>query len=120
MFRPIETYENVIHSPEKVTSEELDALKNRRKIEKQMILDLELHSDPSFEEESKQGHPPKWYMISCDWLFKWKCFVSNKISKNAMTNPNVVNEIRTSRNTKIGILPPGPISNQGLFVNECS
>ena len=22
-----------------------------------------------------------WYMISSDWLFKWKCFVTNKISK---------------------------------------
>ena len=53
MFRPIETYENIIHSPEKVTSEELDSLKNRRKIEKQMILDLELNSDPSYEEENK-------------------------------------------------------------------
>ena len=54
-----------------------------------MILDLELHSDPTNEEESKQGYPTKWFMVSCDWLFKWKCFVSNKVSKNAMPNTNV-------------------------------
>ena len=57
-------------------------------------------------------------MISCDWLFKWKCFVSNKVSKTAMTNPNMQNEIRMSQNQRIGILPPGPISNHCLFVNE--
>ena len=83
-----------------------------------MILDLELHSDPTNEEESKQGYPTKWFMVSCDWLFKWKCFVSNKVSKNAMPNTNVQNEIRTSLNQRIGILPPGPISNHCLFVNE--
>ena len=30
-------------------------------------------------------------MISSDWLFKWKCFVTNKIYKNA--NPNIMLEI---------------------------
>jgi len=88
IFRPIETYENIIHNPTAISNEEAEALKNRRKIEKQMILDLELNSDPS-EEEAKHGYPQKWYMVSCDWLFKWKCFVSNKVSKTAMTNPNV-------------------------------
>ena len=34
VFRPIETYENVIHNPDKVTPEELEAIKSRRKIEK--------------------------------------------------------------------------------------
>ena len=89
-FRPIETYENIIHAPEHITHEEVEALKNRRKIEKQMILDLELNSDPGEDEESKRkGYPQRWYMISCDWLFKWKCFVSNKVSKTAMTSSNV-------------------------------
>ena len=53
VFRPIETYDNIIHSPESVTIEEIEALKNRRKIEKQMILDLELNSEPGYDEESK-------------------------------------------------------------------
>ena len=57
-----------------------------------------------------------WYMISSDWLFKWKCFVTNKVSKTA--NANVVKEIRLSTNNRIGILPPGPIANYTLFVHD--
>ena len=34
VFRPLETYDNVLHKPAKVTSDEIDALKMRRKIEK--------------------------------------------------------------------------------------
>ena len=30
IFRPIETYDNIIHNPEKVTGAELEALKSRR------------------------------------------------------------------------------------------
>lgn len=33
-FRPLETFENLLHKPEKATSDEVDALKLRRKIEK--------------------------------------------------------------------------------------
>ena len=33
-----------------------------------------------------------WYMISSDWLFKWKCFVTNKISK--AVNQNILHEIK--------------------------
>ena len=57
-----------------------------------------------------------WFMISSDWLFKWKCFVTNKISKTA--NQNLVQEIRQSSNSRIGILPPGPITNFTLFVQD--
>ena len=34
IFRPIETYDNILHRPEKVTSDEIESLKLRRKIEK--------------------------------------------------------------------------------------
>ena len=33
-FRPLETYDNLLHRADKVTSDEIDALKMRRKIEK--------------------------------------------------------------------------------------
>ena len=89
VFRPIETYENVIHNPEFVTTDELEALKSRRKIEKQMILDLELHSEPISQDKNRRDLNKKWFMVSCDWLFKWKCFVSNKISKSAMPNNTI-------------------------------
>ena len=44
-FRPIETYDNILHKPEAFTEKELEALKLRRKIEKQIILDLELNGE---------------------------------------------------------------------------
>ena len=96
-FRPLETYPNLLHRPDKAAGEEIDALKLRRKIEKQIILDLELNGvDDQKSEAAKQARKDKirdhWYMISSDWLFKWKCFVTNKVSKTA--NQNVVKEIR--------------------------
>lgn len=116
MFRPLEAYPNVLHRPEKVTEEEIDALKLRRKIEKQIILDLELNGEETFKKDAKPPVKPKkdhWFMISSDWLFKWKSFVTNKISK--AVNPKILHEIRKSSNNNIGILPPGPITNYTLF-----
>lgn len=73
VFRPLETYQNILQRPEKVTTAEINALENRRKQEKQIILDLEYKAaGDSEEEEAKQE---RWYIISSEWLFKWKCFV---------------------------------------------
>ena len=97
LFRPLETYDNILHRPDKVTEHEIEALKLRRKIEKQIILDLELNGEESpnkVEPKQKLGKSPvkdPWYMISSDWLFKWKCFVTNKISK--AVNQNILQEI---------------------------
>lgn len=55
-------------------------------------------------------------MISSDWLFKWKCFVTNKISK--AVNQNILQEIHQSSNSRIGILPPGAITNFKLFEQD--
>lgn len=55
-------------------------------------------------------------MISSDWLFKWKCFVTNKISK--AVNQNILQEINQSSNNRIGILPPGAITNFKLFEQD--
>ena len=92
VFRPLETYDNVLHRPDKVTTDEVEALKLRRKIEKQIILDLELNGEEGgvkklADGKHKQGARDPWYMISSDWLFKWKCFVTNKISKGV--NPHI-------------------------------
>ena len=56
-----------------------------------------------------------WFMISSDWLYRWKCFVSNKHSHKQQVyhDPSIV--ISKSENERIGILPPGPISNESLF-----
>jgi hypothetical protein len=60
-------------------------------MEKQMILDKDIVSqededdDEGVEEEDENSDKKKkmWFMISGDWLFQWKCFISNKISSSA-------------------------------------
>ena len=96
-----------MHQPDEVTYEEIVALKNRRKLEKELILNAE-----KVGEETKES-PENFYMISNEWLFRWKSFVTNKISKPP--SQEIVETIRKSPNSKIGILPPGPITNNSLF-----
>lgn len=61
-------YKNILHNPLKATDEEIDALNQRRKKEKQLVLDKD--QDKTAEK--------CWFMVSSDWLFQWKCFISNK------------------------------------------
>lgn len=104
-----------------MTTDEIDALKLRRKIEKQIILDLELNGEDlnrAKKDRKREVNKTKdyWFMISSDWLFKWKCFVTNKISK--AVNQDILHEINQSLNSRIGILPPGPITNYTLFEQD--
>jgi hypothetical protein len=48
-----------------------------------------------------------WYIISSDWLSEWKAFIFNKPYKSSI--------VHISANKKVGVLPPGPISNHTLF-----
>ena len=54
-------------------------------------------------------------MISSNWLFQWKSFVSNKIQPLGASQ-GAIDQVRISENEKIGILPPGQISNLDLFL----
>lgn len=71
-FRPMETYDNLLHRPDKVTQDEIEALKLRRKIEKQSILDLEISGTEQKKDDAaaskKDNGRDLWYMISSDWL----------------------------------------------------
>ena len=113
-FRPLETYPNILTSPLtvffihtlfshiyiyisiilQVTNMEVEAVEFRRKEERQLISGLE-----------KEGG--EFYMINSKWLKEWKSFVFNK----AMGG-----DVSKSINKRIGIFPPGPISNHELFV----
>lgn len=60
-----------------------------------MILDKDIISQEEEDEpdDDEQGYDEDdldddkkkkmWFMISGDWLFQWKCFISNKISSSA-------------------------------------
>jgi hypothetical protein len=99
-------FKNLLHNPMNVNDEELSCLNERRKKEKQLILDRDLDN---------ASEKPLWFMISSEWLNQWKSFVSNKISSHLKVE-NKVENVRKSENSKIGILPPGPISNDDLFI----
>ena len=44
IFRPLEMYKNILHNPQKVTNEEIEALNQRRKKEKSLILERDTDS----------------------------------------------------------------------------
>jgi len=39
--------------------------------------------DSSDEDQKEKEKQERWYIIASDWLFKWKCFVQNKVSRQA-------------------------------------
>lgn len=100
---------NVLYSPLKASEEEIEALNKRRAMEKQLVLDRDIDSKGS----------KYWYMISSEWLYQWKCFISNKIKQPVEDAAHQSNQpqyiVRKSQNERIGVLPPGPISNYYLF-----
>jgi hypothetical protein len=59
-----------------------------------------------------------WFMVSGEWLFQWKCFISNKISSSAVISPEVKQKVQFSENKEIGILPPGPICNGDFLTRQ--
>jgi hypothetical protein len=56
-----------------------------------------------------------WFIISGDWLYQWKCFISNKISNSPGITQDQKNKVIFSENKDIGVLPPGPIYNDSFF-----
>jgi len=59
-------FKNLMFNPSKVTSYELNCLDQRRKMEKQMVLDQDLKDD---ESSSDSKDDKMWFIISSDWLF---------------------------------------------------
>ncbi len=99
-------FDNLICDPINVTDEEIQYLEERRKQEKAVILDKD-----TFQEGLE--HNKMWFIISSEWLYHWKCFVSNRLSTR--THHYSTSYVRQSQNSLIGILPPGPIFNEDLF-----
>lgn len=62
-------YKNILHDPMRATDEEIEAVDHRRTMEKNLILDR----------DNEDKDETAWYMISSEWLYSWKCFISNKV-----------------------------------------
>ena len=109
-FIPLTFFKNIVHSPDDVTPAEIKAVKARRKLERKLVIEAE-----------KAGHGLQsqsniWYMISNKWLYKWKSFVQNQVTlNNFFDNEEWAASVEISPNKKIGVLPPGMISNEEDF-----
>ena len=101
-------FKNILYNPPHlITDFEIEFMNKRRQMEISMIGD-------KFEEEKRRSLDDSWgeymvdkekyFIISCEWLQKWKSWVENK-------DPSL---------TVLGSLPPGPICNNQLYIGFSS
>ena len=76
----MEMFKNILYQPDKISDFELNFIDQRRKMEKALILDKDLSVNDEYSDN--EADDKLWFMISSDWLFQWKCFISNKISSS--------------------------------------
>jgi hypothetical protein len=107
-------FKHILHDPANVTDQELNFLDTRRKMEKQLILDKDVHE----EDDDQDSEKKMWFVISGDWLYQWKCFISNKVSNSPNITQEQKNKVSISTNEDIGVLPPGPIYNDFFFTRR--
>ena len=98
-FKPIELYPSFYHNKTNISKEELNILSKRRTTERKLIT----KNDSAYNQNNND-----WFIINSEWLSDWKMFVNNKRWDNAYG-------ARRSKNTNVGILDPGPITNNILL-----
>lgn len=109
LLRKIESFHNILTSPEEVSNEEIGLLNLRRK-EECKIFQQEINRSILKEEDK--------YAIDMEWFLLWKSFVMNDFSEKYISNCKK----NISINTAIGVLHPGPITNYSLLekgVKDC-
>ena len=112
-FRPLEMFKNLVNNPGTVTNFEVEYLKQRRTIEKQKIMEQDMEDLDDDKEED-----PMQFIISADWLYLWKCFISNRFVNSSKVSQQLKQKVQSSSNEVIGVLPPGPICNLSLFIGR--
>lgn len=101
-FRKIETFPNIIKYPTEITQEEIQLFQQRRALEKRIICGRDLLNINTIQSDEC------WYLISANWLKEWKAYIVNKPSKLSTV----------CSHPQIGVLPPGPITNNTLLMND--
>lgn len=92
-FRPLKSYLNLEKG--KVSAGEVAEIQLRREIEMDWINKLDENLQPDC-----------WYLINADWVNAWKAFVLNKSMRQRHSN------------SEVGVLPPGPIDNSSLLIEN--
>ncbi|CAI2362662.1 unnamed protein product [Moneuplotes crassus] len=101
IYKPLELYPSVFKSKSEITDGELEHLKQRGTEEK---LRMSANNQSLFDREEGRA----WYAVEAKWMYDWKMFVQNK-------RDSCVPSFKKSDIDRIGILDPGPISNNILF-----
>ena len=97
-FRPLEMFKNMLYHPDNISQFERGFLDARREMEKTLIMNQDEEAARHRNEENQT-----FYIISQDWLMKWKNWITNRRSKDGKSSV---------------CLPPGPICNTQLFYGK--
>ena len=98
-FKPLELYSSIFNNKSKISESDSENLDYRREKEKHRI-----NQQDSYRYERTET----WYAIDSQWTYDWKMFVNNQ--RNALAMGAKKSDIEG-----VGILDPGPISNNNLF-----
>lgn len=98
-FKPLELYPSVFKNRKKISEKEADQLEERRQIEK-----LRINQHDNY----RHGKNECWYVIDSAWIYDWRMFIENNRNLLAMGSKKADTE-------GVGVLDPGPISNNNLF-----
>lgn len=98
----LEAIPNILNSPKEARPQEIDVLITRRKEECK-----EFHEKFNSNRNLSEAN----YLVDIQWFLSWKCFVTNDLSEKHLPNSNK----NLSINPSIGVLSPGPITNEVLY-----
>ena len=101
-FRNVGAFPNIIYDPAGITEQEAGMFSKRRALEKKLICGRDLITSDLIKTDGC------WYLMSSEWLKEWKAFIFNKPRSNSIVIPY----------PEIGVLPPGPISNHTLLLED--
>jgi hypothetical protein len=108
-YRKLESYNNIIFNPFKITQNEIKELNTRRKHEIRVFQNL-LNKNVNLNNNNNNV----FYALDKKWFLKWKCFVTNDLRDKYINN----NEKFISENKLIGVLPPEKINNYKISVKN--
>ncbi len=101
LLRKLETLQHLYTNAGSSTNSEINTIIFRRKEECKIFSEL----------SNLKSNNSKGYVVDSEWFIHWKCFVTNDLTEKSLPNTKK----RLSTNNNIGVLPPGPITNNNLF-----
>ena len=104
-YRTLETYNNILFNSLMITKEEIKEFYKRRDHEEKIFNSFKNKNENKYDKKNRL-----LFAIDKNWFDKWKTYVINDLSDKILNN----NQKYISDNKLIGVLPPGPITNQNI------